>query len=646
MAQDYPGLTEYGMSPNDFKNEQGDIEVAVNAETLDQETAIWVAGNASISQESLSEALQMQMTTSGNAAWKDNMGLVQMMSPKDVGKEVWIRVRDETRRWAGPFGVIKSVDPERWYQWRKEDKVVEVSPEVGHQMNIGEKGTAVEVFWGRQPPDDSMGEAVHQKVPVLGFAMDGGVPMGVSAGIVPNRSPGLAQMPPGASMGLMQAATGMSQGQIRGELGGATDMRIGNDPVGAAIAGVQEARAGWVTDQVDPVLRRNSSALDWDPSMGSPYKWQGGQGGQGGQDGQGPISYPGDIFFASYEEGKTGGLNMLYELQMAGMPQSAIQQYAQENGMGFEEAVRALHSQAAVDQRWPSGLPWYVHMADSGVFGWEMDPTTGQIVGSAGNLADAARLIGVEIDNIPLDELLYSGDYAEGSWEHYVHDYKVGWTQQSYEDWTRERIELNQGIEGLFGPGSVPIDERMLAGLDLGTQTFPDSSELPESMAESTPTSSTASSAMFTGSQGPERAVISEYESGGVLLPKGEKESDLPTEQLTGASQQQSHKDYMHDLQQEEWAKAQGFKSLAHFFGHEDPEEDAPSAPSAPSAPASNQYEEDYEQWVDDINKASPIESGEPKADTGWAGMDEKEKLQKRAEHFYLQEQANIAEGW
>ena len=121
MAQDYPGLTEYGMSPNDFKNEQGDIEVAVNAETLDQETAIWVAGNASISQESLSEALQMQMTTSGNAAWKDNMGLVQMMSPKDVGKEVWIRVRDETRRWAGPFGVIKSVDPERWYQWRKED---------------------------------------------------------------------------------------------------------------------------------------------------------------------------------------------------------------------------------------------------------------------------------------------------------------------------------------------------------------------------------------------------------------------------------------------------------------------------------------------------------------------------------------------
>ena len=174
-------------------------------------------------------------------------------------------------------------------------------------MNIGEKGTSVEVFWGSQPPDDSMGEAVHQKVPVLGFAMDGGVPMGVSAGIVPNRSPGLAQMPPGASMGLMQAATGMSQGQIRGELGGATDMRIGNDPVGAAIAGVQEARAGWVTDQVDPVLRRNSSALDWDPSMGSPYKWQGGLGGQGGdgdgdedgQDGQGPISYPGDIFFAS-----------------------------------------------------------------------------------------------------------------------------------------------------------------------------------------------------------------------------------------------------------------------------------------------------------------------------------------------------------
>ena len=34
MSQDYPGLTEYGLSPNDFKNEQGDIQVAVDAATF------------------------------------------------------------------------------------------------------------------------------------------------------------------------------------------------------------------------------------------------------------------------------------------------------------------------------------------------------------------------------------------------------------------------------------------------------------------------------------------------------------------------------------------------------------------------------------------------------------------------------------
>jgi len=545
MAQDYPGLTEYGLSLNDFKNEQGDIQVAVDAATLDQETAIWVAGNASISQESLSEAQQMQMATSGNAAWKDNMGLVQMMSPKDVGKKIWIRVRDEQRRWAGPFSVIKAVDPERWYQWKKEDKVIEVSPEVGHQMNIGDKKTPVEVFWGNEPPADNMGEATHQGVPVLGFDLGGGMPAMMSGNIPPNRSPGLAQMPPGASMGFMQASTGMSQGSIRDELGGATDMRIGNDPIGAAIAGVQEARAGWVTNQVNPTLRMNSGKFDWDQSMGSPYEYQGDQGGQGGQGGQGPISYPDNVFFASYEEGVTGDVNMLYELQMAGMPQSAIKQYAQENGIGFEEAVRALHAQAAVEERWPTMSPWFVHMSESEVFGWEWDPELGENVKKAGNIADAARILGIDIDNIPLDELMYSteakgGEFGEGSWEHYVHDHDViGWTQLSFEDWTKERLVLDYEWnkkywgeeEGLWSE-SVPIDERLLEALnpqidpetgelvfDNVGATFPDSSGLPEAQAESTSTSST-STATWTDKHGPARAVISEYEEGGILFPE------------------------------------------------------------------------------------------------------------------------------
>ena len=88
-----------------------------------------------------------------------------------------------------------------------------------------------------------------------------------------------------------------------------------------------------------------------------------------------------------------------------------------------------------------------------------------------------------------------------------------------------------------------------------------------------------------------------------------------------------------------------GDNAYADFLeGWEDPEPEE-------DAPASNQYEEQYKEWVDKINETSPVNEyfGEmpgQEEETGWAGMDEKEKQRKRGEHWEMMEQANMAEGW
>ena len=49
-------LVANDLSMDDVKDEDGNINLPVSAETQNQETAIWVAGNASITNEQLSDS--------------------------------------------------------------------------------------------------------------------------------------------------------------------------------------------------------------------------------------------------------------------------------------------------------------------------------------------------------------------------------------------------------------------------------------------------------------------------------------------------------------------------------------------------------------------------------------------------------------
>lgn len=445
-------LVANDLSMDDVKDEDGNINLPVSAETQNQETAIWVAGNASITNEQLSEALKSQIAASGDHSWEDNLGLVMMRSTADIGKKVWIRVRGQQERWAGPYGVIKAAHPQEWYQWRKEKKVIEVSPEVGSQLQIGDKTKMVEVFWGNEPPDQGAGEADSSLPAVLGFDPSGGISFGIPAGMSGNRLPGLSQMPPGASMPFMTSSTGLSQGQINEGLAGRTDMDVGNDPVGSAVSDARNARAAWITDTVDPSIRARNERFNWDPSRGTPYvrgRWQYGK----PQPPKPPLppSLGYEPFFASYEEGIVGDLNMLYELQMAGLPQSAIEEYAKANNLSFDAAVRQLHEQVRVEDRWPTDLPWFAHMQESGVFGYKLDSETGEMLPEAGDLADAARAIGIDLEAIGLENLLYKatekgGEFGEGSFAHYQADYNVGWTSLGFNEWSAERMSTEEMV--------------------------------------------------------------------------------------------------------------------------------------------------------------------------------------------------------
>jgi len=460
---------EYG----GYKDDQGNIRVGVDTETLEQETGLWVAGKISMAMDSLEEATQSQIAVSGNRDFENNMGRIQTAWPKDVGKKVWIRVRGKPEGWAGPYVIIKSADPELIYQWQKDGKIAEVSNSVADQLGISETGVMGELAWMQKPPPSAAGEAKNESHPI-GLGSLGVPKIGPRAGTRANFAPRLEQMPPGASMPLMQAATGLSASAIG--MGGRTDMRIGGNPVESAVTAVREARASWATDVFTPVAAsRSLPGLNW--PITSPFTGGGAPppaaGGGPAAQGQG---YTDDTFFASYEEGRTGDLNKLYELQMAGMPQSAISEYAQANGMSFEAAVNALHANAAVDDRWATDLPWFYDIAQYGP-GAGMGPGGSDL---AMNIADAARAIGIDVDNIPLDELLYSteakgGEFGEGSEEHWKWDTQVGWTDESFGQWTARRAELANSTDDdgnlFWAPGTVSYDEATLEQFQNGEET-------------------------------------------------------------------------------------------------------------------------------------------------------------------------------
>jgi len=139
--------------------------------------------------------------------------------------------------------------------------------------------------------------------------------------------------------------------------------------------------------------------------------------------------------------------------------------------------VNALHANAAVDDRWATDLPWFYDIAQYGR-GAGMGPGGSDL---AMNIADAARAIGIDVDNIPLDELLYSteskgGDSGEGSYEHWKHDSQVGWTDESFGMWTQRRAwlanETSEETGELFwAPGTIPYDEATLEQFQNGEET-------------------------------------------------------------------------------------------------------------------------------------------------------------------------------
>ena len=589
---------EYG----GYKDDQGNVRVGVDDATLENETGLWVAGKIGLAVDSLEEALQNQMAVSGNQEFENNMGRVQTAWPKDVGKKVWIRVRGKPEGWAGPYVIIKAADPELIYQWRKEGKIVEVSRNVGDQLDISENGVMGEMAWMQEPPPAGAGEAKNESHPI-GLGALGTPKAGPGAGIRANFAPRLEQMPPGASMPLMQAATGLSAQAI--SMGGRTDMRIGGNPVESAVAAVREARQGWVTDTFNPLVRNRSlPGLDW-PRTSSFGELP---------SARGPAAQDDDTFFASYEEGRTGDLNKLYELQMAGMPQSAITEYAQANGLSFEEAVNALHASAAVDDRWATDLPWFYDIQDYG---------PGQ--GEAMDIADAARAIGVDVDNIPLDELLYSteakgGEFGEGSEEHWKHDSQVGWTNESFGMWTARRAWLAGSTDDdgnlYWPPGTISYDqstyEKFMSGQETATMT---DSQRGEWSGDGAGTSSVA----YVGGEGPgmswmtgrgpgdQQSPLFDWDTGQTVRDKefGELRNALLAAEASGGGGSGGGGDTGTPLPGETYETSQAWRPPSGFYAALTSEEQAMTGHTTVQSLFEAQYGDDAAQaWAEQAQQA------------------------------------------
>lgn len=184
---------------------------------------------------------------------------------------------------------------------------------------------------------------------------------------------------------------------------------------------------------------------------------------------------------------------------------------------------------------------------------------------------------------------LYQGE--EGTKEHYEHDLAEGLTQLSHGSWANQRYTQGQNDDGI---DIFPIDQ---AGVDAWAQ------EYDEIMGD----------------------------------------TDIVSQEEFDA---QAHADKMHKLQQDEWARAQGYRDLKHFFEGDDPEED----------------EGDFTESVqaaEDFYGGKPPEEVKPshwgeQAALGYEGDEEDlakeeqsthdKKLKQRAEDWAKMEEANWAE--
>jgi hypothetical protein len=133
------GLKESGYSLEQFKTSTGEHRVPVTEESQ-QETPLFVAGNAIIANEDLGETSEVLVMSSGDRDWQENyVGYVVMRSPDDEGKTIWIKT-SMSDKWIGPLVVVTSIPNDQYYDWVDQEIVIAVDPKIGASIGIYEKG--------------------------------------------------------------------------------------------------------------------------------------------------------------------------------------------------------------------------------------------------------------------------------------------------------------------------------------------------------------------------------------------------------------------------------------------------------------------------------------------------------------------------
>jgi|TARA_R110000824_G_C15206154_1_gene676181 hypothetical protein len=478
----------------------------------------------------------------------------------------------------------------------------------------------VEIYWGDQPPGlEEMaspaptGEMIFNPVDVgmLGRASGSREP-GVLPGI------GRASAVHGSNVAAIASATGQSESSVQQNLGDISMPTVGGD------RGF-DARSNRIAHHTN-VLQQNRviksstgpwSAFDVYGSGGYSY---GGDDEGGDEGGAGEGETRPDIALPPHVE-TTGKNTKEYEIMMlTNLDQRGIRLWAEEHGFSYEDAIDQLFAEF-VPAEWKS--PWEQHLEMSGF-------------AEGTSLEEAWTQIGLD----PTSVELYEG--PEGTRDHWEHDWSQSFTTLTFGEWSLERLMLepdDAADDDLFvAPVSDEGYDLALALLDLtealeaGTEKEwiaqnPELFERMGQMPDGTPAIQT----------GPTQDTVSQ----------DTEEPVTETTSQESAEESQTVEPKFNQYQMD-IAASHGYfgdNAYADFLeGWEDPEPEE-------DAPASNQYEEQYKEWVDKINETSPVNEyfGEmpgQEEETGWAGMDEKEKQRKRGEHWEMMEQANMAEGW
>lgn len=670
-----PGIPE-GTTLADYEDAEGNIWFPVDQATLENaETPPYTAGSAGVAPEDLGVVASGNREGDGNRAWEEAAGEIVMRSPNDVGKRVWIRVIGQAARWTGPWIVVDSVDPARFIQWSQDGKVLEVDRNDAGKIGIvdASKGARVEVAWQSEAPGGDEGPADNILYGEMS-ADPSGAAMGYMGGASANRSPGFGDVwRTGMNAGTLARLTGQSAAAAESFMSGQPGAPggIGGNVVGGVGSAVAE-RAAWRTHEFKERTRYQGAAYDDAMSRGQPYSpWGGGAPPPlPPRDPDADVYWPyGEEFLSDYEtgewiEGEGGGpgryekssgiITMLYELQMAGLPQSEIEAFAEQNGLDFAQAVEQLHRDTRVDERWPTNLSWYSQIAASRGYIDE----GGQFHYRPTDLATAWAEAGVS--QATIDAIAMYGEPeivggVEGSLEHWLRDYKLGLTDEDYEDWSYTRYVMNH--EEGYGYGGergievgVPYDieavKRLLAYEAREDYVDADGVVTPwEDIEFNGPGLSTESqqdlaeqlnSEMIdtdwwgdTGADAHEPSAVAESEG----EPESEAQSEPVDEEEEAAAEESEpveeeeegseELDYEEELkeEEEEWIDDEDVPFDVEWFAEPEPEPE-PEPVKPPS-------------WLEEEYKPEPEpDPGEPPPDIGWmedpgyswGGVPEKEK--------------------